>query len=159
MAWARVVPFIGPWCSWSSLFDCFRFYRRIDGRAQVVRIDLWYRHWLIVNKDAGRGRNPEHGALLLIGRDPLLYFLARQVFFELLHVHTDRAGVGFKQRMHIRRGAPDCLLAIKHVVHLPKTVLHGSRLRRLGCILRVLVVREREMVKEQAYLAAIIALE
>src|SRR6185503_352960 len=87
---------------------------------------------------------------------PILYFFGVKLGFELGKIQSKCAGIGAKHVIGVLHLAPYFLLAIKQVVHLPKMSLQSGGLSRLSRFLRVFVLPERKVAKNDPQIGMIL---
>src|SRR5438046_1464282 len=114
-------------------------------RRSIIRADL-----AIIDKNARSALYPERITALVIGTDSRLGLFSVHVLFELIEIEPDHSRITVEQFGHVVGFAPNCLLAIKHVVHLPKAALQTGGFRSQRGFARVVVIRERKVAKDNA---------
>src|SRR5438046_7386823 len=103
---------------------------------------------MIINENSGGSPHTECNTLLLVRLNPRFGLLALDIFFEAIDVQAEHSGISVKQYARVLGLAPNGLLSIEQVVHLPKTAL---QIRGFGCqcrFARVLMIREREVAED-----------
>src|SRR6202011_2070046 len=97
--------------------------------------------------------------LFLICVHTLFYFFAIHIELEAFGIQSNVARISSKESTGIRRVAPNSLLPVKYVMHLPEAALQSSGFRRVRGIARVQVIDQRKVTKDEPKLLFVIALE
>ena len=114
---------------------------------------------MIINENSGGSPHTECNRLLLVRLNARFSLLALDIFFESIDVQPKHSGISVEQCPHVWGFAPNGLLSIEQVVHLPKTALQTRGFGCQCCLARVLMVGEWEVTKDKTQTCTVIALE
>src|SRR5437868_2004467 len=136
----------------------FLLYRGIDRSAQGGWIQRSGRDGLVIDEDCRSIPNSERLASFSVGLNFGFDLLAADVFFESLQVQANQPGVGVKQRLDILGFGPDCLLAIKQIMHFPEASLETCRFGSIGSLMGMFVNGKGEIAEDDTQTRGVIAL-
>src|SRR6266404_3958345 len=116
-------------------------------------------HLVIINENSRGSPHTKCDRLLLIRRNSRFGLLALHIFSEAIDVQSEHSGISAEQHPHVWGLAPNGLFPIEQVVHLPKTALETRCFRRQRRFARVLMIREREMTKDNPQTRSVLPFE